>query len=514
MLPIVVPICVEFASSRTWSQRRAAASLLARLAEGNSSSMQAHLPQCVKLLDALLKDPSQSVVFESIQTIGQYADLYRNTSQVISGFVQAFFPILLTYLKNDSKSVCDMVRGHACNALITFCNPNNAEGEALEADILLEIRTMLKPYLEDTLKTIVQCLQTANIEIKVKCLMLLSRIARISVSAFRPFYNDCNSFVKTIIDQTANNEDLLSCHGKAIECMGIMAESVGVDAVAPHASAVMDTLMKALQVNQEDFSVEYTLPACSRLSKVLAPHFEPLLPALMSGLFKLALIEIPASFDDVRDTDGNMGQTVYDEETGIARTVVLVEKGVKKCYVQNIESVRQKALATDLICAFITNMKGYLKSYLAPSLEAILQLISEQKSAKVRVAAGNAIPKLCDAYIDAQNKGFSRAQDTSQAFKLIFEKLLEALRDACDNESRMCFADALQLSLEACYLSGTLTADGRMESIVFKPELPISISITEVIFTKLIVESMKVRKEIESDVMQDKQKDNIEIQVA
>lgn len=81
----------------------------------------------------------------------------------------------------------------------------------------------------------------------------------------------------------------------------------------------------------------------------------------MSGLFKLALIEIPVSFDDVKETDGGMGQTVYDEDTGISRTVVVVEKGVKKCYVQNIESVRQKALATALICEFVSNMKVSLK---------------------------------------------------------------------------------------------------------------------------------------------------------
>ena len=102
-----------------------------------------------------------------------------------------------------------------------------------------------------------------------------------------------------------------------MECIGLVAEAVGVEVFAQDAMEIMQIFHNLMAQDKENDmdTFEYTLPACARISKALGPQFEQFLPMVMEPLLKGASQQTDCSVEDAMDDDVE-GET-RDEETGI-----------------------------------------------------------------------------------------------------------------------------------------------------------------------------------------------------
>lgn len=88
--------------------------------------------------------------------MGRFATLYpEQSTQLIDRFLPQ-----LTVLLHDSNT-CDRVRGHAASALINLINPDSCDKETLAR------------YLDPLLQSLLFCLQSAPLLVRVPCLSLV-----------------------------------------------------------------------------------------------------------------------------------------------------------------------------------------------------------------------------------------------------------------------------------------------------------------------------------------------------
>lgn len=255
---------------------------------------------------------------------------------------------------------------------------------------------------------------------------------------------------------------------------------------------------------ERDSTFDYILPACARISRALTSQFEPFLPALMEPLLAGAKQEIQFSMVDAEEDDID-GDVIQDEETGTESAVVSLGAGMRKRVTLNTHAVQQKNQAARVLYEFASALKGYLKSYILPSLQILLTMITDKHSSDIRSSATLAMAKMFDAFVHAIRLGFIQnnpAQNISLSAVLssCLSKLLEAVRDETDPTARACAAEALRDVLQACFQSGTEAEDGTRSNFLLQPDITTSEKLVKEVLTRC-AESL-LRRHSRNDAIQ------------
>jgi hypothetical protein len=247
------------------------------------------------------------------------------------------------------------------------------------------------------------------------------------------------------------------------------------------------SLLQALDT-ERDTTFDYILPACARISRALTTQFEPFLPALMEPLLAGAKQEIQFTMVDAEEDDVE-GEVIQDEDTGLESAVVTLGAGVRKRVTLNTHAVQQKNQAARILYEFATALRGYLKSYILPSLQILLTMATDKHSSDVRSSATLAMGKMFDAFVHAIQLGFIQ-NNPSQNISLdavltgCLSKLLEAVREEADSTARACAAEALRDVLRACYQSGVEAEDGSRSNFALLPSVPTSEKLVKEVLTR------------------------------
>ncbi|KAJ1437419.1 armadillo-type protein [Ochromonadaceae sp. CCMP2298] len=457
---LVLAMVTQYSADPDYKKRRAAVAALCRLAEGSTKHFTRYLPQALAFLTQALQDSSPRVRFEGIQTIGRFAVLYPELSaQLIGGFL----PLLTQAMQG--QGACDRVRGHAATALIDLLNPDSCDLETLS------------PVLEPLLQALLGCLQNAPLEVRSPCLVLLGCVAQVCGPAFAPYYASFMPGIKSVLRE-ATAPDLSTLRGKAMECVGLLGEAVGVAVFGADAQEIMTLFMQALQLDTErDTTFDYILPACARISKALTGQFEPFLPQVMELLLQGARQDVQFSMTDA-DEDAVLGDVVQDEDTGTESAVVSLGAGVKKLVSLNTHAVQQKNQAARVLYEFADALRGNLRGYILPSLQVLLDLVTYKHSSDIRSSAALACAKMFEAFSHAVQMGFLADDPTHNvSLQAVLDgcvgKLLEALRDETDITARACGAEAVRDVLQACYTSGAESVMGSRGGFKLVPGMPL-----------------------------------------
>jgi hypothetical protein len=499
----VLSIVQMYAADSQWQRRRAAVAGLGRLAEGSTKHFKKFYNQAVDFLVKAVQDPSHRVKFEAIQSIGRFASLYPDTQCAL---IDTFLPALASLLQSPNE--CDRTRGHCASALINMLNPDGACDEEF-----------LAKYLDPLLGGILTCFQSAPQEVQAPCLVLIGVIAQVIGDGFARFYSSFMPGIKGVIQASATltstalaaSPGLQSLRGKAMECAGLVGEAVGAELFFTDAREIMQLFINAMsgQDSDKDTSTfEHILPACARISKALGVHFEPFLPAVMDPLLRGANQATEFSMVDAEEGD-EVGDVEQDEE-GIETAVVNLGGGVKKRVTLNTHMLQQKNQAARILYEFAVGMKGHLKGYIVPSLQSLLTLVRDKHSADLRASAALAIAKMFDASIHAVQCGYpisaspnapTPAQELEVVMNSVLGQLLEAIKKETAETSRSCAAESFRDVLQACYQSGTQTADGNYAGSMVRPSLETAqILIKEVL--QQCGDSLRRRKEVEASAVQ------------
>lgn len=248
---------------------------------------------------------------------------------------------------------------------------------------------------------------------------------------------------------------------------------------------------------ERDTTFEYILPACARISKALTTQFEPFLPTLMEPLLAGAKQEIQFSMVDAQEDDVD-GEVIQDEDTGTESAVVSLGAGVRKRVTLNTHAVQQKNQAARVLYEFADSLRGYLKSYILPSLQILLTMVTDKHSADIRSSAALAMGKMFAAFVNAVQLGFiqndpSRNISLEAVFTSCLSKLLEVVREEADLTARACGAEALRDVLQACFQSGVEAEDGTRSAFLLTPSVEVSEKVVQEVLTRC-AESLQRRQ--------------------
>ena len=473
----ILMIVQQYVNNPDWRYRRAAIAGLSRLAEGATEHFKQYLDKAVPIIAMALSDVSPRVKYEAIHSIGRLASLFPAST---ADLVETFLPPL-TVLLGDA-STCDRVRGHAASAMINLINPESCEAEALTG------------HLEPLLTALVVCLQSAAVEVQPHCLVLLGCAAQVAEAAFAPYYPSFMPGIKSIL-RTAKTSDKSVLRGKAMECAGLIGESVGAETFSVDALEIMQHLIEAIG-EDDDITFDYILPACGRISKSLQRQFEPFLPLVMGPLLQGAIQEIQFSMVDA-DEEENEGEVTHDDETGTESAVISLGPGVRKRVTLNTHAIQQKNQAARMLYEFAANMRGHLRTYLPSCLTAVLAMVTDKHSGDVRSSAILALAKIFEAYVHAAQMGYVSQADLQAALGLCISKLLESLKGEISSTARACAAETMRDILAACYSSARELPDGSCVDFLCKPEETVALSVAKDLL-KRSKESLGRRKEKEA----------------
>lgn len=469
-------------SSNTGSslQRRAAVAGLCRLAEGSPNAFKAYFEQSLSFLTGAVQDTSPRVRYQAIECLGRFACLFPQNTEVL---VHSFVPVLTAML--GEGSTCDRVRGHCASALINLINPETCEEE------------MLQPHLEGLLGALVACLTHASVEVQPFCLDLLGCVAQVSDEAFVPYYASFMPGIKGIL-KSALGPNLVKLRGKAMECVGLIGDAVGVHAFAPDALEIMQELLNAMEADKEaqDITFEYILPACARMSKALGADFGPYLDLVLTPLLQGANKTIECTIVDAAEDDVE-GEVNVDEETGLETAVIAFGAGMKKKVTLNTHAVQTKNQAARMLYEFAIGLKGHLKQYLLPCMEVTVSMITDKHSADVRSSSSLALAKLFEACLHGVSNGMMDPKVLPEVMSMSINKLLENLKGEINSTARACAAECLNDVLLACFNSGQEQPDGTRVNPLVRPAVDDSCSIAEALLGRC-AESVKRLNDSES----------------
>lgn len=460
---LVLSVAQQNMGSPQSKYRRAAVVAVTRLAEGDGKFFRKFFKQAMVFIAAAVQDSSPRVQFEGINGLGRFAALYPEES---STFVSGFAPLLTKVLTKDS-GCCEKVKGHAANALINVFNPDHCDPEKWT----LPIEEVINPLLE----ALLTCLQLGSIEVKNPCLSVVGCISRVLGEDFAPYYAVFMPGLKTLLTELANiqtnNIATSTLRGKAMECAGLIAESVGDEVFKPDAMEVMQLLLHSMgQECNKDITFDYALPACARVSKALGSDFERFLPVVMDPLLKGAAEEIDdAEIQTPEDDEDN-----DDDEN-------------KNNF--NTHAVQRKTQAARILYEFADSLKGFLKNYSLSSLEVLVKLVVNPKSADIRSSSSLAMAKMFEAMLNAMELGFlvegqlNNFNVTSVLSTCIFT-LIQMLNNEIDETARACEVEAIRDILGACYDSGKIENSNCAKSgFIVCPDLNMSQTISKAILT-------------------------------
>lgn len=473
LAPPTLAMVTQYSSSTSSLQRRAAVAGLCRLAEGSPGAFKAYFEQSLSFLTGAVQDSSPRVRYQAIECVGRFAALFPQHTEVL---VHSFVPTLTSIL--GDAPTCDRVRGHCASALINLTNPEHCEEE------------MLVPYLEPLLSALVACLQHASVEVQPFCLDLLGCVAQVSEEAFVPYYASFMPGIKSIL-KTALGPALVKLRGKAMECVGLIGDAVGVQSFAPDALEIMQELISAMEADRQaqDITFEYILPACARMSKALGASFEPYLDVVMTPLLQGANQTIECTIEDAADDDVE-GEVNEDEETGLQTAVIAFGAGMKKKVTLNTHAVQTKNQAARMLYEFATGLKGHMKQYLVPCLEVTVNMITDKHSADVRSSAALALAKLFEAALHGAANNMVAPALLPDIMSMSLSKLLENLKGEINATARACAAECLNDVLLACYNSGEERADGSRVNYAVRPDVNNSTAVAEALLGRC-TESVK-----------------------
>ena len=259
-----------------------------------------------------------------------------------------------------------------------------------------------------------------------------------------------------------------------MDCIGLLGEAVGAEEFYNDATEVMQILLTCMQTDSDnDVNFDYILPACARISKTLQQNFEPYIDMVMRPLIQGASRNVDCSIEDALDNDVE-GEVHEDEETGLQSAVVSLGAGQKKRITLNTHAVHQRSQAARMLYEFASSLKGHLKQYLLPSIEACINMITDKHSNETRSSASLALPKVFGACVDGVKIGHLDINNLTDILNASMQKLLEAVNGEINPTARVCACESLFEVLTACYESGEEQVNGYRSDAIIKPTLEVS----------------------------------------
>lgn len=488
----ILPVAFEIlpgmlGDESSWQNRRAGLLGVGLLAEGCKKQMKSELQAVMDMVGPAMQDAHPRVRHAAITCIGTFAEDFSDSKHATfhKGFGDGVMSALALAMSEENGNPW-RVRAHAATALVNFakqdvCPPN-----------------MLLRGAEPLLQSLISMLG-GPWSAQAQALFAVSAIARVLAADFSGFYDHFMPGLKGLLVDCADapTHELRLVRGRAMECVGIIAQAVGRDQFLADAKEIMDTLLSAQSggFDLADPQIKYVVEAGARVCQVLGDECVPYLPMLIPPLVAAARKDPGVSATQV-DPDDPQAEVPEGMDS-----MTLELRGVGNIrFSMNTSVMEEITMATRTLFEYAEQLEGLFFPYVEDVASAVLPLISFKFNNQVRYSAACAAPRLLGAYITGLRDS---GADTSAAMGLLemaLTPLLDALRDERDSDTRLGMAEALSDLLSVCRESG---GGPDVPPTVFVPEGDAGVGRVVNVILQCFGESIGRREELAEQLAED-----------
>ena len=448
--------------SARWQERWCGIRALDTLTEAQPKAMNRQLRTIVTAALRLCADPHQRVRYEALTCLARLPEHFPGKFQKVYG--TTVLPVLINAIGDPATSGNrPRVRGCAVASVVQFCNPESCPS------------AIVKPSADALMGALATLLGGAStVAVQEEGLSAVAAMSGVLEEDFARYYTSFFPSILAILAAPAVAGRLV-LRARAMQCVGIIASTVGAERFGPDATRVMETLMRTMAggMAAEDPGVGMLLEACTRIASCIGAAFLPYMETVLTPILAMAAADVGFKVTDVDEGPlGQGGAEEADTASGFSSVVLDVRGMGKKQLTMNTFVIEQKVLACNMILEFAKSLEKDFVGFVERTATVVLPLVKFKYFEGVRSAAAFPLPKLLDSIVKSARASTAPAE---RAQMLAFGKgflsacvasLQEQLQQEKAWECRACLVEAMKELFEVCFRSGGGERDRELAPII------------------------------------------------
>lgn len=365
-------------SPNPW-QRRAAVGALSAMPNGCCVQMLPAIPQLLPYLQAAFDDQDPFVRQAGCILLGQFADFLNPD---ITQYHEECLPLAYRAMCEEDPEIQE----RALYSLITFLEHLTS----IEVDELLD-------QIMHRLVTILE--SSGNKDIQDMAISAISSVASVSLQKFAPYWAVVTRMMEQLMHVT--QPEMLSLRARALDCVGVIALSVGKETFGPYFDFFMTKALEGFNMTGveatelREFALNFFGNTAEALQQDFRPYFETCLNLILDVLSNtdgdkpefspenLAMAQLMVDSDDDEDEKINRalpsggGDGDEDDDNDLPDEL----SGLK--YITNQGMVDEKTVALQTLGVFAHAMGAEFVPHI-PRCMQVLELTGRMVHPKVR----------------------------------------------------------------------------------------------------------------------------------
>ena len=402
ILPLVLPIVDDFlfqANLEHWQKRRAGLYALSILSDGCKRQMFPHLDRMVlnMVLPFGTADHHPRVRYAAMHCLGQLAEDFgrvKSGKNFQARYYAHFVPHVLSVFKNPKE--VPRIHALAASALINFCTVECCKS------------SHVAPYQDELLRTLGQLLRQHQSyrAVQEQVITAVACLAKILGDGFLAYYSVFMPLAEQVL-RTASGKENGLLRGKAVECMTLIGQGVGLEVFRADAHPLMQLLLSSLQLEKssehdDDVERQYMIQACCRIGSILGEEFCPYMPHVLPQLMTLAQLDPQVELVELEEQE-------EDTQPHMEQVTVNIEGLGKRRLKINTSTIEEKLNACNMIYQYATDLEGAFGPFVTQVAQVMIPLLEFSYSDAVRVVAIVTLPRLVYCCLCGTNSGHHEA---------------------------------------------------------------------------------------------------------
>eukprot|EP01088_Endostelium_zonatum_P019405 TRINITY_DN6679_c0_g1_i2.p1 TRINITY_DN6679_c0_g1~~TRINITY_DN6679_c0_g1_i2.p1 ORF type:complete len:1118 (-),score=296.19 TRINITY_DN6679_c0_g1_i2:148-3501(-) len=390
LIPVLFKNVAQLLQHADWKHRHTGLMSMALVAEGCHAYLEPHLSDLVNKVVPGFSDPHPRVRWAALNAVGQWSTDFRRKFQ--EDFHQIVVPHIAQLMLDKENP---KVQNHAASSIINFAEFAQKE--------------QLSPYIRVLLTNLAGMLTSPVLYVVESATTAIAALADVVGAEFIEYYDIIVPALKHILYSTAGKSAQRSLRGKAMECITIIAFSVGKDKFLPDSKEIMNIMYETQQSNlkADDPQVGFLRTSWARVCNTLGNDFEPylqyIMPPIMAGINIKAEIVVDEE-DSLTEREGFHYVPIVDKVVGI-----------------NTNDMQEKAAACKMIYQYATALRSAFFPYVKEVATALIPLITFFFNDDVRSSTVGSLAALVDVVVA---KGPEQKPLLAELAGTIFENLL------------------------------------------------------------------------------------------
>jgi len=304
-------------------------------------------------------------------------------------------------------------------------------------------REVIEPFVQPMMANLGHKLQSSPLPVQKKTITFIAVLAGQMEDGFAQYYGPLMPVLKSLVQTLLHKSEERMLLGKTLECISLLAASVGTEGFKGDAEGIMQIMIQATQVPNlpsNDPVKEYMLEASQRICATMKGDFLPFVPHILPGILEKFTLS-PKEYN--QDT---IGKFADEDEVNLSITE---ENGKIKVMIMSTSEVEDLQNAVACVHTFVEELGKMYAPFVAQTAHALLLVFDFSMAEEIRNMAFETWGLLCEAAREG-GQGDVLGQLVHEFLKRILPKFENVSGEAAtmDQEGLKTAADGVTVCLK------------------------------------------------------------------